>query len=100
MGRSGIYRPIILMGYSLNGCQLISLKLASLNCCISFSEVAQSLKQVEYTSKKSEMSLKDMLVSVSSARLDPNPFFINKNKQSNYVKLQHKLAVRYSNRRR
>lgn len=100
MGRYGNYGPVIIIGPGLNGCQLISIKLASLNCCISFSEVAQSLKQMEYSSKQSEMSLKDLLVSVSSARLDPNPFFINKNKQSNYVKQQHKLAVRYSNRRR
>jgi hypothetical protein len=100
MGRYGTHRPIIIIGHGITGCQIMNLKLSGLIRCISFSEVAQSLKQVEYTSKKSEMSLKDMLVSVSSARLDPNPFFINKNKQSNYVKLQHKLAVRYSNRRR
>lgn len=100
MGSYGNYSPVIIIGPGLDGCQLISLKLASLNCCISFSEVAQNIKKMEYTSKQSETSLKDLLDSVSSARFNPNPFFINKNKQTNYVKQQHKLAVRYSNRRR
>lgn len=100
MGKYGTDRPILIIGHGLTGCQILHVKLSGLMCCKSFSEVAQSLKQMEYSSKQSETSLKDLLGSVSSARLDPNPFFINKNKQTNYVKQQHKLAVRYSNRRR
>lgn len=100
MGKCGTHRPIIIIGHGITGCQIMNLKLSGLIRCISFSEVAQSLKQMEYSSKQSETSLKDLLGSVSSARFNPNPFYINKNKRSNYVKQQHKLAVRYSNRRR
>ena len=95
------YKPMILIGAGFTGCDLLHLKIASHVAQVSLLELSEAVAKLRAPAELASYRIKEIIEIVAQA---PMPLescsFHTKDKKSKYIKQQHRLAVKFSNRRR
>lgn len=95
------YKPMILIGAGFTGCDLLHLKIASHVAQVPILELSESIDKLRSPAEIASNRIKEIIEIVAQAPMPlENYLFYNKDKKSKYVKQQHRLAVKFSNRRR
>lgn len=95
------YKPIILIGAEFNGCDLLQLKIASTITQVSLLELSESIAKLRALAELACDRIKEIIEIVGQAPiLLDYSLIVKRDKKSKYVMKQHRLAIKYSNRRR
>ncbi len=95
------YKHVILIGAGFTGCDLLHLKIASHIAQVSLLELSEAVAKLRAPAELASDRIKEIIEIVAQAPMPlKNSMYDTRDKKSKYTKQQHRLAVKYSNRRR
>jgi hypothetical protein len=99
--RNTEYKPIILIGAGFTGCDLLHLKIASYIAQVPLLEFSEVVAKLRAPAELASDRIKELIETVAHAPMPLNNHLCDTiDKKSKYIRKQHRLAVKFSNRRR